>query len=148
MYTTVKVVKWYSMGTIIKISEAAVIALHAVDFMAKSDGKPCPARFIASELRVSYNHLSKVMQRLTRAGLLVPGLGPKGGFLLSKKAKAGKLRDVFEAIDGKMSLSSCFLKARVCEKPGCIFGALIPETSRKFSVAMNKAISELSGVKS
>ena len=61
------------MDTIIRISEAAVIALHAVDFIAKSDGNPCSTRHVASELGVSYNHLVKVMQRLTRAGLLLPG---------------------------------------------------------------------------
>lgn len=131
------------MGTIIKISEAAVIAVHAVYFLAKAEGTPSSTRHIASELGVSYNHLTKVMQRLTRAGLLVPGRGPKGGFVLSKKAKAGKLRDIFEAIDGKISLSNCLLKSRVCGKPGCILGDLLPETNRKFREAMDKDISGL-----
>ncbi|MBI4801931.1 MAG: Rrf2 family transcriptional regulator [Elusimicrobia bacterium] len=116
------------MGAIIKISEAAVIAIHAVDFIAKSDGKPRLTRHIASGLGVSYNHLVKVMQRLTRAGLLLPGRGPKGGFLLSKKAKAGKLRDVFEAIDGGISLSNCLLKNKVCKKPDCLLGNLLSDT--------------------
>ena len=83
------------------------------------------------------------MQRLTRAGLLVPGRGPKGGFLLSKKAKAGKLRDVFEAIEGKMSLNSCLMKTRACGKAGCILGSLIQDTNRKFREAMDKDISDL-----
>ncbi len=131
------------MGTIIKISEAAVIALHAVDFIAKSDGNPCSTRAIASELGVSYNHLVKVMQRLTRAGLLLPGRGPKGGFTLSKKAKAGKLRDVFEAVDGRMSLASCFMRTKVCGKTGCILGTLIVETNARFREAMDKRICEL-----
>lgn len=131
------------MANIIKISEAAVIALHAVDFLAKSDGKPCSARSMAAGLGVSYDHLVKVLQRLTRAGLLLPGRGPKGGFLLSKKARAGKLRDVFEAIDGKISLSNCLMKARLCKKNCCLLGNLIPETNRKFRAAMDMDIKEL-----
>ncbi|OIO00412.1 MAG: hypothetical protein AUJ51_10085 [Elusimicrobia bacterium CG1_02_56_21] len=129
------------MRNIIKISEAAVIALHAVDFIANSDGEPCPARPMAAKLGVSYNHLSKVLQRLTRTGLLLPGRGPKGGFLLSKKAKAGKLRDVFEAIDGKMSLSNCLMKSKICGKTGCLLGSLLSETNTKFRAAMDKKIS-------
>ncbi|MBI4350492.1 MAG: Rrf2 family transcriptional regulator [Elusimicrobia bacterium] len=131
------------MGTILKISEAAVIAVHAVNFLAKAEGSPSSTRLIASELGVSYNHLTKVLQRLTRAGLLVPGRGPKGGFLLSKKARAGKLRDVFEAMEGKMSLSNCLMKTKACGRPGCILGDLIPETNRKFREALDKKISEL-----
>lgn len=131
------------MGTIIKISEAAVIAVHAVYFLAKADGNPSSTRHIASELGISYNHLTKVMQRLTRAGLLLPGRGPKGGFLLSKKARAGKLRDVFEAIEGKMSLNSCLMKTKICGKAGCLLGNLIQDTNSKFRVAMDKNISDL-----
>ncbi|MDP2866831.1 MAG: Rrf2 family transcriptional regulator [Elusimicrobiota bacterium] len=131
------------MGTILKISEAAVIAVHAVYFLAKADGNPSSTRHIASELGISYNHLTKVMQRLTRAGLLVSGRGPKGGFLLSKKAKAGKLRDVFEAIEGKMSLNNCLMKTRICGKTGCILGSLIQDTNSKFRAAMDKDIEDL-----
>jgi len=131
------------MANIIKISEAAVIALHAVDFLAKSDGQPCSARSMTTGLGVSYNHLVKVLQRLTRAGLLLPGRGPKGGFLLSKKARAGKLRDVFEAIDGKISLSNCLMKARLCKKNCCLLGNLISDTNLKFRAAMDADIAKL-----
>ena len=131
------------MGTIVKISEAAVLAVHAVNFLAKAGRSSSSTRHIASELGVSYNHLTKVMQRLTRAGLLVSGRGPKGGFLLSKKAGTGKLRDVFEAIDGKLSLSNCLMRTKVCGKPGCILGSLVSDTNRKFREALDKDISEL-----
>ena len=131
------------MSTIIKISEAAVIAIHAVGLIAKSEGTPCATRHIAGVLGVSYNHLTKVLQRLTRAGLLVPGRGPKGGFILSKKARTAKLRDVFEAIDGKMTLSTCLMKSKSCGKLGCILGNLLLETNNSFRAAMDKSVNEL-----
>lgn len=130
------------MNAVIKISEAAILALHAVDFLAKTDGKPRSARVIAARLGVSYDHLVKVLQRLTRAGLLVPGRGPKGGFLLSKKAETGKLRDVFEAIDGKLSFSDCLLKTKACGSRGCLLGNLLPDTAGRFRKAMEKDIIE------
>ncbi|MCK4620269.1 MAG: Rrf2 family transcriptional regulator, partial [Desulfobacterales bacterium] len=67
------------MSNIIKISEAASMAIHAMVFLASESGRIVPSREIATTLRSSEAHLSKVMQRLAKAGLVSSTRGPKGG---------------------------------------------------------------------
>ena len=71
-------------GSILKISEAATIGLHATIELAKNSDKLTSVKEIASKLDVSANHLSKVMQRLTKAGLVESIKGFNGGFRLSQ----------------------------------------------------------------
>ena len=122
-------------GTI-NISDAAVIALHAAGYLGAGGTAPKPAMEIASALGVSYNHLSKVLQRLTRAGLVKPARGPKGGFALSQAGRAGRLRDFVYAIDGPLEPRDCLLKRRVCGKGGCLFGGFLAETNRRFEAVL------------
>ncbi|HAH31850.1 MAG TPA: hypothetical protein DCL44_06000 [Elusimicrobia bacterium] len=160
------------MNSIIKISEAAVIALHAVAYLAgssgkprsfgpeipdkrhksslavtyaaaKGRGKPGSARELAENLGVSYNHLNKVMQRLSRAGLVLALRGPKGGFTLSAKAEKAKLKDVFEAIDGKTDFSKCLLKANNCKRSKCLLGNLLSDADKEFKKVMDINIKKL-----
>ena len=55
---------------ILKISEAAAIALHAMVVLAKNPDKLVSVKDISATLDISSNHLSKVMQRLNKAGLI------------------------------------------------------------------------------
>ena len=91
------------MKITINISNAAIIALHALDLMAKNKDKVLSTTEMAKKLKASYNHLTKIMQQLTKAGIVSPIRGPKGGFLLTKKAEKSKLKDIIEIMDGEYS---------------------------------------------
>jgi Rrf2 family protein len=58
--------------------------------------------------------LSKVLQGLTRAGLITSRRGPTGGFEISPLGRLASVRDVVEAIDGPISLNVC-----VSVRPSC-----------------------------
>lgn len=131
------------MQTILKISEAAAIALHAADYMA-GRGELCSAHDIARALGVSYNHLSKVLQALTRAGLVSPVRGPKGGFPLSPSGRRASVRDLMTAIDGPVRLHSCLMGHKVCRHRTCVFGRFLEETNRRFERVLESRISEFS----
>ncbi len=131
------------MQTILKISEAAAIALHAADYMAGRGGL-CSAHEIAAALGVSYNHLSKVLQTLTKAGLVTPVRGLKGGFTLSPSGRKASVRDIMTAIDGPVRLHSCLMGAKVCRHRDCIFGRFLEETNRRFDKVLDGKISEFS----
>ena len=128
------------MQNIIRISEAAVIALHAVEFMAKDAARPQSAANISAGLGVSYNHLSKVMQRLTKAGFVSPLRGPKGGFRLSARADGARLREIVEAVEGPLIFSGCLMGERSCGKKNCRFGRLLSETNAKFEELLSQKI--------
>lgn len=131
------------MQTILKISEAAAIALHAADYMAQRKDLRS-AHEIAKALGVSYNHLSKVLQTLTRAGLVSPVRGPKGGFALSPSGRKAAVRDIMTAIDGPVRLHSCLMGAKVCRHRDCMFGRFLEDTNRRFDSVLDGKISEFS----
>ncbi len=131
------------MQTILKISEAAAIALHAVDYMAGRPGL-CSAQDIARDLGVSYNHLSKVLQHLTKAGFVRPVRGPKGGFTLSPAGLKATVRAVMTAIDGPVQMHACLMGAKVCRHKDCLFGRFLADTNRRFEKVLDQKISEFS----
>ena len=130
------------MQSILKISEGASIALHTADYLACREGLSSAAR-IAEDLEISYNHLSKVLQQLTKAGLIAPARGPKGGFALSAAGKRARVRDFIGAIDGPPSPQACMMKTKICRGRGCMLGSFLEETNARFEAVLNKKISEL-----
>ena len=113
------------MPSVLKISEAASLALHTVVFLAAHPDQPESTRAIASILGVSEAHLSKVLQRLTRAGLVRSTRGPRGGFTLARSSEEMTLLEVYEVMEGALTQSQCLLSKPVCGERGCILGGLL-----------------------
>lgn len=113
------------MKTILKISDAVSLALHATVLLASIQAKRLSNRQIASELRASEAHLSKVLQRLAKVGLVKSIRGPKGGFMLGKPNEKISLLDVYEAIEGPLFSTHCLLDIKICGERKCIFGGLL-----------------------
>lgn len=120
-------------GSILKISEAASIALHAMIILAKNQNRLVSVKEIASALDISANHLSKVMQRLNKAGLIDSIKGYNGGFKLIEDPGNINFLRIYELIDGKLSGSKCLLSKDVCEGE-CILSGLV--------VSVNKQVKE------
>jgi Rrf2 family protein len=113
----------------LSISEAASLALHAMALLASPTRRNLSAREMASALRVSSHHLSKVMQRLARAGLVDSVRGPHGGFKLARRAEAITLLQIYEAIEGELpTKQSCLLHKPACSGK-CILGGLMSQMS-------------------
>ena len=113
------------MSTMLKVSEAASLALHTMRHLAENADSRLTAKGIASALHVSGAHLSKVLQRLARAGLVKSVRGPKGGFTLGKDPGEITLLDVYELVEGPLAVSPCLLERPICTDGGCMFGDLI-----------------------
>ena len=60
--------------------------------------------------------LSKVLQSLTRAGLVVSHRGNTGGFELPRERREASLLEVVEAIEGPMRLNLCLGSERACSR--------------------------------
>ncbi len=74
---------------------------------AVPSGVPISCRNLAEYHGVPDAYLSKQLQALVRAGILVATGGPRGGFRLSRPAEEITVADVVEAIDGSSSLFFC-----------------------------------------
>ena len=112
---------------ILNISEAANLGIHALAYLAKlQEPAPVSTAQVANTLGVSEAHLSKVLQRLTRAGLVRSVRGPRGGFVLAKPPDAITLLETYEAIDGRLQRDeTCMLGSRDCSLDSCVFGNLL-----------------------
>jgi len=60
--------------------------------------------------------LSKVMQALSRAGLISSRRGQSGGFRISTLGRAASILDVIEAVDGRVCLNKCLVAANSCSR--------------------------------
>lgn len=129
------------MRTILKLSDAAIIGLHAVSLLGREPLRRRCAAEMAEELGVSCNHLSKVMQRLTRAGLVAPSRGPNGGFALAERAGGAKLRDIIVAIEGSLEFAGCLMESSVCGRDSCPFSELLADTNKRLEKILSQKVS-------
>src|SRR5438045_8564292 len=80
-------------------SQTTEYALRAMVHLAANTDQPQTNLQIARATRVPPPYLSKVMQNLTRAGLVHPQRGLPGGFTLSRPPDRLTIYDVVQAVD-------------------------------------------------
>lgn len=117
----------------IKISEAAAIALHAMIYIGEHKSNPVALKDIAKKFDISANHLSKVLQRLVKAGYLESVKGPKGGFSVTAKKKNASFLEIYELIEGKISVNHCLFAGHSKTCKSCIMGNVIKELNEEFT---------------
>lgn len=93
---------------------------YAVRVMIHLAGLPPETRASRAELAVAAEcpeqFLSKVLQSLTRAGLVLSHRGNTGGFELPNIHREATMLDVVEAIEGPMKLNMCLNADRTCAR--------------------------------
>lgn len=110
------------LNTIIHLSDAALIAVHALAGLASAPDQLVQAKELAEAIGASGNHLAKVMQRLVKAGLVRSVKGPSGGFGLSRQADDISFKTAIEAVDGPLGADFCPFSTEHCSPDNCIFG--------------------------
>ena len=85
--------------------EYALIAL--MDLADSLEVNPVTAKSVAQQYQLPYELLGKVMQTLTRKGLLHSVQGVKGGYVLGKSADKISIKEVIEILEGPISITSC-----------------------------------------
>ena len=93
---------------------------YAVRVMIHLAGLPRGTRASRTELAAAAEcpeqFLSKVLQNLTRAGLVVSHRGNTGGFELPGVHRNASLLDVVEAIEGPIRLNLCLISKHSCTR--------------------------------
>lgn len=108
------------MGRLLRISDAANFAIHAMVLISQANGRRrMSVMELAGILDVSEAHLGKVLQRLTRQGFLMSRRGPGGGFELARDPHEVTLLDVVSAIDGPLTAGPCLLGRPLCVSKRC-----------------------------
>jgi len=109
------------MAKIINITEAVSIALHAMILVAQKKEGQLNVNEIADDTGSSKFHIAKIMQKLVKDGYLISHRGPLGGFKLAKTPQEVSLLEIYEAIEGKITVSRCPLGKHKCPFGRCIF---------------------------
>ncbi len=96
-------------------SRACENAIRATLYVAThSVGGPVPVREIAQATDIPAAYLAKIIQQLTRPGVLTSVKGPRGGVSLARPAKEMTLMEVVLVIEGHEFNRECVLGI-----PGC-----------------------------
>lgn len=89
-------------------SQTAEYALRAIVWLAdRDDHQPLGVRHIAAGTQVPASYLSKVLQELSRAGLVSSRRGVGGGFSLNREPSEITVLDVVNAVDPIRRIRGC-----------------------------------------
>ncbi|WP_010661831.1 RrF2 family transcriptional regulator [Marinilabilia salmonicolor] len=111
------------MSNIVALTEAASIGLHSMVLIARSD-EVLNVLKISEFIGSSKHHVAKIMQRLSKAGFVSSNRGPSGGFVLKRLPAEITLLNIFEAIEGPLSVQTCPMDRPVCPFGECLLGDL------------------------
>jgi Rrf2 family protein len=105
----------------LKLTKKADYGLIALKFLAEHPETPAlSAKDIADAYGIPAQLLAKILQQLTRKGLLRSHAGMNGGYALALDASRISAYEVILAIDGPFFITSCTKGAKSCElTPSC-----------------------------
>jgi Rrf2 family iron-sulfur cluster assembly transcriptional regulator len=98
------------------LSQTSGYAILALGLLHKCGDRLVLAKDITQCTRIPLPYLSKILNALTRTGLIVGKRGYRGGFALSRSADKISLFDVAEAVEGPGWLPTCPLGMVGCSK--------------------------------
>jgi Rrf2 family iron-sulfur cluster assembly transcriptional regulator len=98
------------------LNQTAIYAIRAMGFLAQQD----PEEFvlsstIASEMNIPRNFLSKILNRLTQAGLIAATRGRGGGVRLARPGSGILLNEVVLLFMKPNDYRQCFLGLSACD---------------------------------
>ena len=88
-------------------SQTSEYALRVIAYLAGCNGEPATNRVIAAGTLVPQGYLAKVLQTLSRAGMVKSQRGLHGGTILARDPHTLTLFDVVQAVDPIRRIESC-----------------------------------------
>ncbi len=95
---------------------------------------------VAAAADVPPSLMSKILQRLASAHLVVSYRGKEGGFELARPTAEISLLDVLVAMEGPLCLNICLASAGTCDRrPWCAAHLVWAEAQRKMATVLGSA---------
>jgi len=101
-----------------QITRETDYAMRCVLYLTKQNSGIVMVDAIAREMATPKSFLAKILQKLTRAGIVRSFRGVKGGFQLNRKPSEITLLDVIEAVEGTVTLNACTVDSSICSFSG------------------------------
>jgi FeS assembly SUF system regulator len=102
----------------LRISKLADYGTVVMVYLAKRSSQLCNAREIALHTHLAVPTVSKLLKRLTAAGLLTSVRGVSGGYRLQRPAADISVTEVIYALDEDRGLTECSLQPNECSLRG------------------------------
>ncbi|MDD8051810.1 MAG: Rrf2 family transcriptional regulator [Verrucomicrobiota bacterium] len=96
-------------------------AIRALTRMALHFGEgPVSAKTLAETENIPFHFLAKILQDLSRRGLLLSKKGPRGGFVLARPPEEITAAEIVEIVDGLEFMNRCAVGyLRCCDETPC-----------------------------
>ena len=92
----------------LSLSKKTDYALLALSYLTEiGECRSANTREIAEKYDIPVELLAKILQRLAKQGLIVSQNGPKGGYVLARRATEISVGAVVRALEGPISIVSC-----------------------------------------
>lgn len=112
------------------LSNQSKYAIRAVIYLAIYSNKSSKlgSKKVANLIDIPAPFLAKILQKLSKAKLILSTKGPNGGFYMTNKELSKSLMDIIECIDGLEFFKSCFVGLPRCsdENPCAIHHVASP----------------------
>lgn len=89
------------------ISQAVEYSLRAMVLLTQSEGGPVKVRTMAARGQIPAAYLAKLLQGLTRAGLIRSKRGIGGGFLLARRPAEITLAEIAHVVEPGRRIATC-----------------------------------------
>ncbi|MDP1602548.1 MAG: SUF system Fe-S cluster assembly regulator [Legionella sp.] len=102
----------------LRISKLADYGTVVMVYLAKRAQTLCNARDIAQHTHITVPMVSKLLKRLTAAGLLTSVRGVSGGYRLQREASLITVAQIIYALEEHRGLTECSLQPNECSLQG------------------------------
>lgn len=117
------------------LSNSSKYAIKGVLYLAlnSNEDQKILVRDMYESIHVSETYLAKLLQELSRHGVISSTRGPKGGFFLSEEDRKRTLMDIVKVIDGEKRVKSCVMGLKDCDMDNpCVLHKLVGANKAKF----------------
>lgn len=126
---------------VLKLTKKADYGLIAVRHLAAhADLGACSAKDLADMYSLPQEALAKLLQKLTKAGLLQSQQGTNGGYTLARDPRHISALDVIKALEGPLFMTSCTTAKGSCEQTS---RCTVREPLRKVSKSIEEVLGRL-----
>lgn len=102
----------------LRLSKLADYGTVVMVYLAKHTQQLCNARDIALHTHLAVPTVSKILKRLTSAGLLVSVRGTTGGYRLRRSALEISVAEIIYALEEQRGFTECSLNPNECSLQG------------------------------
>ena len=95
-----------------KRADYGLMAIHRIAI--HEDRGAVSAKRIAEEFSIPPELLAKILQRLSKEGLIVSQNGPKGGYVLARRPMEITVGQVVRALEGPINIVECLEQDSEC----------------------------------